>query len=174
MTGRFFSVGFALFLGVATFTAARGEQSIANVMATPSKTLFEIQNAKIPQTTAPFGEQGVSTLPRPSPVEQLVDDEAFKAADVFATRRNPTGKRVFIFDPNHGVWAIYDVKGNRLGVGKASGGKSYCADANKPCETIVGTFHVMSNGGPDCISHVYPLPHGGAPMPYCMLFDAKG
>ena len=35
----------------------------------------------------------------------------------------------------------------------------------------MGTHRVYSLGGPGCISHLFPIPRGGAPMPYCMYFS---
>ncbi len=38
------------------------------------------------------------------------------------------------------------------------------------CRTAVGSFKVFEKGGPDCKSNEFPLPDGGAKMPYCMHF----
>lgn len=86
-----------------------------------------------------------------------------------------TGKRVFIFDPNYNAWAVYNENGERINVGKASGGASYCPDIGRSCKTVVGTFKIIAKRGANCKSSIYPLnTGGGAPMPYCMLFDSGG
>lgn len=93
----------------------------------------------------------------------------------FPTKRHATGRTVFIFDPNYSAWALYDKDGQRLNTGRASGGKAYCEDVGRPCRTISGNFRIYSKGDADCISSKYPLEtNGGAPMPYCMHFNAKG
>lgn len=104
-----------------------------------------------------------------------IKDGDDKGYNYFAMTRPATGNKVFIFDPNYDAWAIYDADGKRVDTGKASGGRLYCPDIHRPCKTVVGQFRVISKGGPDCKSHRFPVKtHGGAPMPYCMLFDAKG
>lgn len=85
-------------------------------------------------------------------------------------QRETNGHSVFIFDPNQLRWYAYDRNGEMVGSGKASGGKSYCRDINRPCKTPVGTFRVYSMGGPGCVSTKFPIGRGGAPMPYCMFF----
>ncbi len=98
-----------------------------------------------------------------------------KGYTYFPMERSPTGSKVFIFDPNYGAWAVYDEKGERVNVGRASGGKSFCPDIGRPCETVAGTFTIIRKRGADCKSNIYPLEtKGGAPMPYCMNFEAKG
>jgi hypothetical protein len=102
-------------------------------------------------------------------------DGDVKGINYFSTLREPTGNRVFIFDPNYNAWAIYDESGRRVNTGRASGGKLYCPDVGRGCKTIVGKFSIVSKGGPDCKSNRYPVEtHGGAPMPYCMYFSPKG
>jgi hypothetical protein len=89
----------------------------------------------------------------------------------FPAKREPTGNKVFIFDPKVAAWAAYDREGNRLHTGSASGGKDFCEDAGKPCRTVTGTYRIYSKKGPDCTSSLYPIEtHGGARMPYCMHF----
>lgn len=93
----------------------------------------------------------------------------------FPLQRTATGNRVFIFSPRTHAWAAYDENGERVDTGRASGGRSYCRDIHRSCRTIVGTFHVISKGGPSCRSRIYPIrTGGGAPMPYCMHFSPKG
>lgn len=82
------------------------------------------------------------------------------------------GNSVFIFDPHRLRWAVYDRNGELVGAGHGSGGRSFCPDIQAPCRTPVGTFHVDAFGGPDCVSTLFPVGEGGAPMPYCMYVDA--
>jgi lipoprotein-anchoring transpeptidase ErfK/SrfK len=98
-----------------------------------------------------------------------------KGADHFPMHREATGNKVFIFDPNYGAWAVYDAEGNRVNVGRASGGAPRCVDADRSCQTLTGTFNIINKKGADCKSSKYPLEtRGGAAMPYCMHFQAKG
>jgi lipoprotein-anchoring transpeptidase ErfK/SrfK len=103
------------------------------------------------------------------------DYQSDKGTGYFATTRVATGRDVFIFNPNYGAWALYDENGLLVNTGRASGGKDYCPDIHRNCKTIIGTYHVISKGGSDCISTKFPLEtHGGAPMPYCMYFHPAG
>lgn len=76
----------------------------------------------------------------------------------------------FVFNPRTLRWTAYGNSGQVVNSGKASGGKHYCSDIGRSCRTITGRFRVHSKGGPGCKSSRYPLPHGGAPMPYCAYF----
>lgn len=68
------------------------------------------------------------------------------------------------------AWGAYDDEGNLVKWGRASGGKNYCADINRGCKTITGTFTIYRKQGPECKSNRFPVGKGGAPMPYCMHF----
>jgi len=95
-----------------------------------------------------------------------------RGEEYFPLKRQATGKKVFIFDPNESAWAAYDGQGNRIKTGSASGGLDTCPDnPSKSCRTVTGSFKVLDKRGPDCRSHEFPLStHGGAKMPYCMHF----
>lgn len=82
----------------------------------------------------------------------------------------PTGNKTIIVDPNTHAWAAYEGDGQLIRWGRASLGKNWCADTGKPCRTVTGTFTIFSKKGAGCISSKFPLPRGGAPMPYCMHF----
>jgi len=98
-----------------------------------------------------------------------------KGYSYFPTYRDTRGQAEFIFDPNYDAWAAYNANGQRVNVGKASGGKDYCPDIHHRCHTVVGTFRVIAKEGPGCISRKFPLKtHGGSPMPWCMYFHPKG
>jgi lipoprotein-anchoring transpeptidase ErfK/SrfK len=78
-------------------------------------------------------------------------------------------QKMIVFDPTEHKWYAYD-NGQLIRSGIASGGRDYCADSGHKCHTPSGTFSIIRKGGADCKSTRYPLPHGGAPMPYCMYF----
>lgn len=77
----------------------------------------------------------------------------------------------FVFNPRTHSWKAIANDGEVVRTGRASGGKGYCADTHRSCRTPVGTFTVWSKGSASCRSSRYPLPNGGAPMPYCMFFS---
>lgn len=88
----------------------------------------------------------------------------------FPDIRVATGNRVFIYDPQQLSWAAYDSDGRLVRTGPGSAGSGYCSDLGRSCRTPVGTFHVFSKQGSEYKSKVFPLPRGGAPMPYAMFF----
>lgn len=88
----------------------------------------------------------------------------------FASTIPATGKGVFIFDPKQLAWGAYDADGNLVRTGAGSGGSNYCRDLHRRCHTPVGTFTVYNVKGAKCKSKIFPIPHGGAPMPYCAYF----
>lgn len=89
----------------------------------------------------------------------------------FPAMRGPTGSRIVIVDPNEHAWGAYNAEGMLVAQGPASTGKAYCPDIGGPCKTPAGTFAVYRKGGADCKSTIFPIPEGGAPMPYCMFFN---
>mgnify|MGYP006438428079 CR=1 FL=1 len=95
---------------------------------------------------------------------------ASKGASALPSSRAPSGRRVFLFDPKRTAWAAYDTNGERLRTGRASGGKSWCADVKRACRTVTGTFYVYHKRGAGCVSSKFPLGEGGAKMPHCMFF----
>lgn len=88
----------------------------------------------------------------------------------FPDSRPATGKPVFIYDPAQLSWAVYNGSGELLRTGPGSSGSDYCRDLGRSCHTPSGTFHIYSKAGPEYRSKIFPLPHGGAPMPYAMFF----
>ena len=94
-----------------------------------------------------------------------------RGKDYFPMKIAATGRKQFIFDPRAAAWAAYDVNGERVMTGSASGGKDFCEDVGKPCRTVTGTFRVYNKRGATCKSGEYPVETvGGAKMPYCMYF----
>jgi len=82
----------------------------------------------------------------------------------------PPNRSVVKFDMSDLAWAAYTAQGKLLKWGPISGGKNYCANIGRACRTPYGSFSVYRIQGAGCKSSKYPLPRGGAPMPYCMHF----
>ncbi len=79
-------------------------------------------------------------------------------------------KETIDVDLSNLTWTAYDNNGELIRSGRISGGKKYCPDIGKNCETITGTFTIFRKGDESCKSTIYPIGRGGAPMPYCMFF----
>jgi len=103
-------------------------------------------------------------------VQLVAKKSRYKGSRGVAHKRPATGNRVFIFNPRRLTWAAYDSRGNLVKSGRASGGRHYCPDVKRACRTPRGYFSVFKKGSAACRSSKYPLPRGGAPMPYCMFF----
>ena len=89
----------------------------------------------------------------------------------FPKQITPPGEKLLIFDPALQAFAAYEADGSLIRWGPASGGSDWCKDIDSVCHTHAGHFRIFSLGSSDCISHKFPLPFGGAPMPYCMYFN---
>jgi L,D-transpeptidase ErfK/SrfK len=83
----------------------------------------------------------------------------------------PTGMREIIVDPNLQAFGAYDENGNLVRWGPASLGRNWCPDEHHGCRSSVGVFKVYEKRGEGCFSSKFPMPDGGAPMPYCMFFN---
>lgn len=88
----------------------------------------------------------------------------------FPTSIPPQGEKQIIVDPKIHMWAAYDEDGLLVKSGVATTGANYCRDIRRSCRTSVGTFRIESLGDASCKSRKFPVPKGGAPMPYCMFF----
>jgi lipoprotein-anchoring transpeptidase ErfK/SrfK len=84
---------------------------------------------------------------------------------------NTGGEKVVVVDPKVNAWGAYGRDGKLVRAGIATAGNSWCSDIGRPCRTHVGTFRVRSLGSASCKSSIYPKPHGGGLMPYCMFFS---
>ena len=82
-----------------------------------------------------------------------------------------TGEKVVVIDPRVHVWGAYNSSGDLVKAGLATAGGGWCPDIGRSCRTKTGSFRVESLGSPNCKSSKFPVPHGGAPMPYCMFFN---
>lgn len=92
-------------------------------------------------------------------------------ADRLPSHIGTKGERVVLIDPNVHAWGAYDSSGNLVRAGLATAGAYYCPDIKRGCKTSAGSFRIKSLGAESCKSSRYPLPRGGAPMPYCMFFN---
>lgn len=82
-------------------------------------------------------------------------------------------ERTVMVDPTVHAWGAYDSSGDLIKAGIATAGSDWCPDIGRACHTKPGSFRVASLGTPECKSSLYPRPHGGAPMPYCMFFNGN-
>ncbi len=80
-------------------------------------------------------------------------------------------EKVIIVDLTVHAWGAYGADGSLVRWGPATGGSDWCRDIHRACRTKPGTFRVYSLGSSSCVSRKFPVPRGGAPMPYCMFFD---
>jgi len=85
----------------------------------------------------------------------------------------PVGEKAIVVDPQRHVWGAYNPKGKLIRWGIATAGDDWCRDIDRDCRTKVGHFRIYSLGDGSCVSSKYPLPGGGAPMPYCMFFSGN-
>lgn len=83
------------------------------------------------------------------------------------------GEKVIIIDPNIHQFGAYTANGDLVRSGTVTAGGNWCRDIHRPCRTKAGSFRIFSLGSSSCRSHKYPLPRGGAPMPYCMFFNGR-
>lgn len=84
---------------------------------------------------------------------------------------SPPGERLIIINPHAHAWGAYSPNGSLVRQGLATSGGNWCDDIDRPCRTRVGSFRITSLGDEDCVSTIYPVGEGGAPMPYCMFFN---
>ena len=80
------------------------------------------------------------------------------------------GEKLVLVDPTSHAWGAYGRDGKLVRGGIATAGGNWCPDIGRPCRTSIGTFRVQAMGDGDCVSKIYPRPHGGGLMPYCMYF----
>src|SRR5689334_9769524 len=84
---------------------------------------------------------------------------------------SPPGERMVLVSPRENQWGAYDPNGRLIRSGIASLGADYCPDMGQECHTETGHFRIRSLGGAGCVSPSFPMPNGGAPMPFCMYFN---
>ena len=88
----------------------------------------------------------------------------------FAKRVDTGGEKLILIDLHKHAFAAYNDHGYQVHWGPISGGKGWCPDVGRVCRTIVGSFKIYRKQGEGCVSSKFPLPNGGAKMPYCMHF----
>ncbi|HSW68750.1 MAG TPA: L,D-transpeptidase [Gammaproteobacteria bacterium] len=86
-------------------------------------------------------------------------------------RKISAGGRAILVDPRLHAWGAYNENGKLIRAGLATAGAKWCSDTGRPCRTKTGVFRIYSLGDSDCVSRIYPVGEGGAPMPYCMYFN---
>jgi hypothetical protein len=89
----------------------------------------------------------------------------------FAKKMDSFDEKLIVVDLSKLAWAAYNEKGRLVCWGPVSGGKDWCPDVRSPCRTRPGDFSALTKGGARCKSKKFPIPHGGAPMPYCIYYD---
>lgn len=83
----------------------------------------------------------------------------------------PPEEKVVVVDLKKHAWGAYEADGSLIRWGPATGGKDWCSDIDRSCRTKAGIFRIYSLGSSNCVSSKFPIPDGGAPMPYCMFFN---
>lgn len=99
--------------------------------------------------------------------------QSYSGGGSMPSQISPLGEKVIIINPRIHAYGAYDANGNLLRSGTATSGNSWCPDIRRSCRTRSGSFRIYTLGSASCKSHRYPLPRGGAPMPYCMFFNGN-
>ncbi len=116
----------------------------------------------------------VNINPRPGSVIAIpdnLDKLNIMSYAPFEKEIGPLDKKTIIVDPTKLAWGAYNENGTLVNWGPAALGKAWCPDIQSGCRTKVGQFAVYNKGGEGCISSKFPVPDGGAPMPFCMFFN---
>jgi len=83
----------------------------------------------------------------------------------------PTNKKLLVVNLGLHAFAAYNEKGQLVHWGPVSGGKGWCPDVRRVCNTAIGVFRIVDKRGPKCVSTKFPVETGGgAPMPWCMYY----
>lgn len=88
----------------------------------------------------------------------------------FPKTNKSINRKTVIVDQSELAWGAYNANGQLLNWGPISGGKNYCADVKRGCNTVKGNFTFYRKKGEGCRSNKFPIGRGGAKMPYCMFF----
>lgn len=92
------------------------------------------------------------------------------AVQPFPPLIDPPGEKQIWIDLENLAWGAFDAEGRLVKWGPTSGGKDWCPDIDQACQTPTGEYSIARKGGAHCKSGKFPIPTGGAPMPYCMYF----
>ena len=88
----------------------------------------------------------------------------------FRSQIGSIGEKQIIIDPKLMAWAAYDPNGTLVKWGPASSARGFCPDVHRRCTTPAGSYRITRKSGSGCISKKFPIPNGGAKMPFCMFF----
>ncbi len=101
-----------------------------------------------------------------------VDLEQISHFDVspFPLKIDGNGHKKIVVELKKLAWGAYDEQGHLIHWGPASGGKGWCSDVGRPCRTHTGNYTLVRKQDYNCTSSKFPLPYGGAAMPYCMHY----
>lgn len=86
---------------------------------------------------------------------------------------DPPNKTTIIVSIHKLAFGAYDSHGELQYWGPVSTARGYCPDIGRRCNTALGRFTIYQKGGQGCVSKLYPVGRGGAPMPYCMFFNGN-
>ena len=89
----------------------------------------------------------------------------------FQKQIDSSDEKVIMVDPEEKAWGAYDRSGLLIRWGPVSAGSNWCRDIEEACHTHPGSYRIFTLGNSSCYSTKFPLPDGGAPMPYCMYFN---
>lgn len=103
-------------------------------------------------------------------VPNNLDSISYLSIAPFPDTIAPSARTSIIVDVDEQAFAAYDRAGYLIHWGPVSTAKGWCPDIQRSCNTPRGTFSFYNKGGQGCYSTIYPVPDGGAPMPYCMYF----
>ncbi len=101
------------------------------------------------------------------PKDKSIDSKEYLTYSPLPQQIPATGEELIKVQLSTFAWAAYNPDGTLVNWGPISGGKS-CAKGG--CKSLYGTYNFYRKQGSGCVSSKYPLPRGGAPMPYCMHF----
>lgn len=139
-----------------------GNQSWASLFPDPETRLLV---KKINRMNTPLHRGNVIAVPKNIDTANIMDFAPFPS------KISPSNMELIKVDLSELAWGAYDEQGNLVNWGPISGGKNYCPDTRRGCKTITGTYTFYRKQGAGCVSSRYPIPKGGAPMPYCMHFE---
>ncbi len=83
---------------------------------------------------------------------------------------DPVDNKTIVVDMGKLAFGAYDQDGKLEHWGPVSTARGYCPDMHRSCHTVTGTFSIYRKEGSGCVSKIFPVGRGGAPMPYCMYF----
>ena len=100
-----------------------------------------------------------------------LDSARLLALAPFPRHVNTHDEPLIVVSLKQHAFGAYNAHGNLVHWGAVSGGRGYCRDIQRRCETVTGSFRMYSKRGKYCFSNKFPVEYGGgAPMPYCMFF----